>query len=297
MGSEAHVIVVGDRRLLDVARARIDDLEARWSRFRPTSEVSRLNATAGGPLAVSEETRSLVTAAIAGWRLTGGVFDPTVLGDVIRSGYDRSFPMAVVRRSGGISLLQRNCGGIVVDPVAGTVTLPADTGFDPGGIGKGFAADVVVAELLDDGAEAACVNLGGDLRAEGCGPDGDRWVVALPAAGDDVAVAIASGAVATSTTGKRAWKVGDEQRHHLVDPASGRPGASAVETVTAIARTAALAEIATKAAIVGAADAVGATRALTALGVDGMALEADRSATTDGFGRFVVDGGRWRGAA
>src|SRR5512142_1269671 len=83
MGSDAHVVVVGGRTgLVDDVRRRIVDLEQRWSRFLPASEVSVLNACAGEAVEVSPETRLLVERAIEAWRLTGGAFDPTVLGSL-----------------------------------------------------------------------------------------------------------------------------------------------------------------------------------------------------------------------
>src|SRR4029078_51858 len=50
------------------------------------------------------------------------------------------------------------------------VRLPAGTGFDPGGIGKGLAADIVVDEIRADGADGVCVNPGGDVRVDGPSP-------------------------------------------------------------------------------------------------------------------------------
>src|SRR4051812_2608175 len=92
MGADAHVIVVGGSGELAVAvRERIDDLERRWSRFLPDSEVNELNRCSGQPLMVSPETAQLVERATQAWRITGGSFDATVLGDVIRAGYDRPF--------------------------------------------------------------------------------------------------------------------------------------------------------------------------------------------------------------
>ena len=136
MGSDAHVVIVGDPVLLDVARRRVDDLEQRWSRFLPDSEISRLNRGRGAPLRVSRETIELVRRAVDGWQRTGGRFDPTVLGDLVRAGYDRPFEAVVVKPGVGVSALRRDCGGIRLDVDASTVQLPAHTGFDPGGIGK-----------------------------------------------------------------------------------------------------------------------------------------------------------------
>src|SRR5579859_6764603 len=136
MGSDCHVIVVGDPGLAELARLRVDDLERRWSRFLPDSEVSRLNAGHGQPARVSPATFELVRRAVAGWARTGGRFDPTVLGDLIRAGYDRPFEEVAARPSAGASPWRRGCGGIRLDAANRTVTLPPDVGFDPGGLGK-----------------------------------------------------------------------------------------------------------------------------------------------------------------
>src|SRR2546423_15717227 len=96
MGTDVHLIVVGGPEgVLAGAAAMVDDLEQKWSRFLSDSEVSRLNAVAGEPLAVSSETIELVERAIAGWHSTGGRFDPTLLPEGIAAGYDRSVELIV----------------------------------------------------------------------------------------------------------------------------------------------------------------------------------------------------------
>lgn len=284
MGSEARVVVTGDAALADFARRRVADLEQRWSRFLPASEVSRLNRGRGTAVRVSPDTFDLVRRAVAGWRATGGRFDPTVLGDVVRAGYDRPFAAVVVRPGAGVSLLHRDCGGIVLDASTSSVTLPAGVGFDPGGLGKGLAADIVVAELLAAGAEGASVSLGGDLRAEGTGPNDGCWLVAVehPGSGRVATLALAAGAVATSTIRLRAWTVAGERRHHLIDTATGGPSTGDVVAVSAIARQGVDAEVAAKAALL-----AGRVDALDALGCDGIATTTSGSVTTTaGFDLF-----------
>ncbi len=291
MGSEAHVVVTGDPRLLRMARARIEELERRWSRFVPTSEISFLNSHRGAPHPVSPDTFQLVDRAIRGWRATGGRFDPTILGDLIREGYDRPFQAVALDPGSGVSVLRRNAGGIRTDAEAQTIELPSDAGFDPGGLGKGLGADIVVEELLAAGAEGACVNLGGDLRVEGVGPDHGRWLISVdhpteprPAA----LVALAAGGVATSTSLKRAWTVGRRRRHHLIDPETGHSLQSPAVAVTALARDAASAEIATKNALL--ADAGSELAALEELGSDGLIVTGDGGVEmTAGTTRFLID--------
>ena len=297
MGSDAHVIVVGDpddhdhdhdddhdddhavpaEPLADRAVARIAELEARWSRFLPDSEISELNRRAGETVAVSADTVLLVTRAIEAWRLTGGGFDPTVLGAVLAAGYDRSFEelvdQPVVPRP---STLLVGCTDIVVS--TGSVHLPAHTGFDPGGIGKGLAADLVVYELLAAGATGVCVNLGGDLRVAGTGPDGGPWTVAIehPWRDEPLAlVGLADGAVATSTTLRRTWLAGGTARHHLIDPSTGEPSDTDLNLVSVVTGQAWVAEVLAKAVLLR-----GATRAFDLLDPAlANALTVDREGT------------------
>src|SRR5439155_12312421 len=222
MGTDMHVVVVGGSLdHLDMARELVDDLERRWSRFRPDSEISRLNDAAGRPVRVSAETLALVRLAVEGAQITDGRFDPTVLGAMLRAGYDRSFELLTDASPNGHSVLGSGFEGIVVDEEGSTVTLPAGVGFDPGGIGKGYAADLLVRELLSRGAAGVCANVGGDLRVEGQSAEGGPWAVAVqhPFRPRPVGViGLRSGAVATSSRVRRAWGPKDDRRHHLIDP-------------------------------------------------------------------------------
>jgi FAD:protein FMN transferase len=251
MGTDAQIIVVGGPDGLEAhARARIADLERRWSRFIDTSEVSALNRHAGAPVKVSAATVELVQRAIEAWRFTRGRFDPTVLGSVIRAGYDRSFDELGSLPRAGSSDLALGAGGIeILDDM---VRLPLGTGFDPGGVGKGLAADIVAEELEAAGAIGGCVNLGGDLRVFGPNPDGNAWTVAVdhPIYGDALTrLGISDGATATSTTLRRRWSVDGDTRHHLIDPATGQPSTSDLTFVTVVAGYAWAAEVLAKAVL------------------------------------------------
>ncbi len=251
MGTRLHILVVGSAHLLDQAVRRVDQLEARWSRFIERSEVSRCNATRGIPVDVSADTRSLVRHAIHGWRETDGAYDPTVLDSLIASGYDRSYDLmgddidaaadghrAVDRASNYDPQPSPGCDGIIVEDEFGTVMLPIGTGFDPGGIGKGLAADIIVDELMAAGAGGAMVNLGGDLRVAGNAPTADGWVVEIsePSVQQEVigVAAMVDGGLATSTTRRRVWEVDGVAQHHVIDPRVGRPVVSQAQLATVI---------------------------------------------------------------
>ena len=233
--------------------AHLRELEARWSRFESSSEISQLNASAGVPLVVSAPTVALIELGIEGWRVTNGCFDPTVLGDVMRAGYDRSFcDITDATARVASSSFRRGCDGIEIDAASRTVRLPTGVGVDPGGIGKGLAADLVLDALRAAGAEGACVNVGGDVRVGGTAP-GDGWVIELSRSECSRAretVHIVDGAVATSAPSYRAWLRCGSRKHHLIDPRTGEPIDNAIVSVSVAAARGWQADVLTKAIFV-----------------------------------------------
>jgi thiamine biosynthesis lipoprotein len=257
MGTNAHLIVVGGdarhaRHVAMWARDRLHELEARWSRFLSDSEVSRMNAAAGSPVVVSSDTLGLVERAIEGWHRTQGAFDPTVLDALVAQGYDRDFD-AIDHDAPAPAdpSPSPGCADITIDRVVGAVRLPRNVHFDPGGIGKGFAADLVAAEVMAHDVDGVCVNLGGDLRVDGDAPDGNGWIVDLehPLTGRSMMhVRLRTGAVASTWRTRRVWGPPPARRHHLIDPHTGTPAASGLAGTSVLAGRAWWAEVLAKAA-------------------------------------------------
>jgi thiamine biosynthesis lipoprotein len=119
------------------------------------------------------------------------------------------------------------------------IRLPARTRLDPGGLGKGLAADVVVEELLADGARGALVNVGGDLRVAGEPPESDEWRIRVehPTNREHTVgtVALIGGGIATTNRMHKQWSIGDRVVHHVLDPSTGLPGVRAWAAVTVVA--------------------------------------------------------------
>jgi thiamine biosynthesis lipoprotein len=257
MGTAARVVVVADDadELAAAACVELCGLAGIWSRFDPESDVGRINAEAGQAVRVAPETLTLVDLSLTGFRVSGGAFDPTVLGDLLRAGYDRSFETITdASARAALSDLTRGALGIEVDRDASTVRTPIGTGFDGGGIGKGLAADIVVDRLASAGATGACINNGGDARAWGSAPEGESaWAFAVEApTGDDhvTSIALRDGAIATSSPAKRAWGGTGARAHHLIDPRTGEPIVNDIASVSVIAARGWQAEVLTKSVFV-----------------------------------------------
>ncbi len=240
------------------AEAFFRSVESRFSRFLPDSELSRLNAEAGGgPVPVSSDLAELVRLGVAAAQRSGGVFDPTILDALEAAGYDRSIdviraegttvrPIAPGTVSGGWQGLR-----VKLDDHGPAVIRPAGRRIDLGGIAKGWAADQAAKLLQPLGPYL--VSAGGDLRAWGDQPgagQGKGWLVAVDDPqhpGVDVAwLAVRDGAVATSSVASRRWAGG----HHLIDPRTGRPAETDLWSVTAVTATVAVAEVAAKVALI-----------------------------------------------
>lgn len=232
--------------------AEVRDLFEAWertlSRFRPDSELSRLNALAGRPVRVGPLLIRVVQAAIAAARATDGVFDPTLGRQLIAAGYAQSFDISSDAR---FRLSPARPGGdwreLAVDRERSLVTVPRGVTVDLGGIAKGMAVDSAVSLLERAGASNGLVNAGGDMRAFTSG--GPGWPVGL----SDVAgqfLMLSAGAVATSSTARRRWRLGSEDQHHLIDPRTGAPSTSRIWSASVAAPSCEHAEVAAKAALI-----------------------------------------------
>jgi len=291
IGTTASV-VVDDDRLADAALgllvADLDDLDVACSRFRPDSELRRVERLGRGrPVPVSPLLFAALDAAAAVAARTAGIVDPTVGSALVELGYDRDF--ADVTDHDGAPPAAAPAPGwwrVVLDPAARTVTVPVGVHVDLGSTGKAFAADRSARRIAEALGCGVLVNLGGDVSVAGPPPPGGWGVgIALHSATDpadtDEVVALHSGGLASSGTTARAWSRAGRRVHHIVDPWTGEVAPSTWALVSVLAPTCLEANGWSTAAIVWGGDAPGN---LAAHGI------AARLVTADGAVRHV---GSW----
>lgn len=258
-------IVATDERTLPAAHAAavawVDDLDATASRFRADSEVARLAAEwSVEPTITAPATpllRSLVQDALWAADVTGGLVDPTLGRAMEANGYDADLDDVLSRHVDERVAAGREFGpptstlrDLRVDSSAGTVTFATGTLIDLGATGKATAADRIAADLAAAQPGGFLVDLGGDLAVAGKPPVGG-WVIATDgASAENARITITGQGVATSGIDRRRWQVGGASRHHLLDPATGRPVSRTWWRVTCVAASALEANTATTAALV-----------------------------------------------
>ena len=227
MGTTARVVVHGGSSTAAMLFDELGGLERRWSRFLDASELTGLNRSAGALTVVSPATYRLVEHLVAAHHLTGGRFDPTLLAHLVWHGYDRSYRelAEVADRASAPSAPLGRADEIELIDTIHAVVLPPGVQLDPGGLGKGLAADLVADLAVERGAAGVLVDVGGDVVTRGPAPEGGPWRIAVRAGdgeGEQVGE-LDDGAVATSDTAARTWTAGGRRHQHILDPATGSP--------------------------------------------------------------------------
>jgi thiamine biosynthesis lipoprotein len=237
----------------------IEASERRFTRFSDQSELSQLNRSAGTWFHASGDMTFVVFLAQHYVAQTGGLFDPSILPDLERVGYDRSMDLV---RAEDNQLAPVRFGptprsvpfeGLIVKPDENLIFLPHGMRLDLGGIAKGWIAEQA-AMILAEYSQTCLVDAGGDMFMVGL-PEGEEyWQIDLEDPGDAgqplTGLNVSPGALATSSVAKRAWKQGEMSRHHLIDPRTGEPAESDWLSVTVIAPHADMAEVFAKALLI-----------------------------------------------
>jgi FAD:protein FMN transferase len=263
------------------AQALFAEWEGHLSRFLPESELSLLNQRAGEPVEVGEVLYRVLETALSAANATDGLYDPTLLRQMLWVGYDRTFDELPATLPAVTSRIAPGGGwrGIRLDAERRRVTLPRGVGLDFGGIAKGMAVDAAIDRLGEMGIASAVVNAGGDLAVLGLPAGQEHWPIAVPGKDVSWSIPLCQGALATSGIARRHWRQGTDERHHLLDPRTGEPVHTGLWSVTVAAGRCQQAEVAAKAAFI-----LGAERGAEWLGAQGLA------------GLLVGEDGSWRAA-
>lgn len=231
----------GARRFVGAALEWLAAFEAKFSRFRPESVISRINAAAGREwVKVDAETDQLLDLAADLHHLTEGILDPTML-PLLRVWDWKSVHIKLPEKSEiKAALALTGFGKLQRKP--GQVWLPqAGMGLDFGGFGKEFAVDAIVSIAREHGIKDALIDLGRDLYAIGGNGQHPFWHVGLEDARHSGTcwggLAVSDFGVAASGDGQRRFEINGVRYGHILDPRTGWPVANGLRGVTVIAPT------------------------------------------------------------
>lgn len=210
------------RRLME----EVERLEAKYSRYRPTSFLSRINhcAAVGGSIEVDEETASLLDYVASCYQESDGLFDVT--SGKLRSIWD--FSSAEIPDPQAIEAILEFVGWEKLIWQRPFLRFPiAGLEIDLGGAVKEYAADRLVVLAKESGIAFGLINLGGDIAVIGPHPDGAPWEVGIrdPGRRDRLleSVALKGGALATSGDYERCLIYKGIRYSHILNPMTGWP--------------------------------------------------------------------------
>jgi thiamine biosynthesis lipoprotein len=217
---------------LDAVRRLFAHWDCVFSRFRPDSELCRVNRDPAKVVVLSRLFAHATRVALGAAAATEGLVDPTLGLGIEAAGYDRDF--SELDGDGPLGTTAPGCWRDL--RLSGRLlSRPPGVALDLNGVVKACAVDAALEELSGTGF----VSAGGDVAARG------GAVVGLPGGGS---LQLRFGGLATSGTTKRRWRRDGEVQHHLLDPRTGRPSTSRWERVTVAAGSCVAADVAAKAA-------------------------------------------------
>jgi thiamine biosynthesis lipoprotein len=268
MASPLRLVTGGERvdEAWSLVLERVAAVEGQLTRFDPRSALSRVNRAAGTDEWI-EAPRTLmraVTQAHRGYRLTGGRFDPRIIGALEALGERAGVPLPRSPETLGPDerWLEVDCAGH---------RLRVSSPIDLGGMGKGFAIGEAARALEERGIGTYLIESGGDV-VSGQPPAAGVWRIAVEHPDRDLPAAVirlTRGALATSSLAVRKWSgQAGSTVHHLLDPATGRP-ANEVRSVTVHAAHPVWAEIWSTSAFVRGARIPGVAGTRAAWWIDG----------------------------
>ena len=262
--------------------------EAVLSRTAEGSELYALNASNGETVECGADDilPALIETALAISEATDGAFDPTLAPVLDAWGFTKDLRRVPSADELAALLAHTGRDKVALEETADgySVALSDGAQLDLGGIAKGYAADLLRAQLEKEGVTSATLDLGGDVFVMGKKSDGSDWRIAVKDPGDTesyLGIVSASDAfIVTSGVYERYFEENGVRYHHILDPKTGSPAESGLVSVTVMCKNGAWADALSTACFV--------------LGADGaLALRDDLAAQGVAFELvFVTDDGR-----
>ncbi|HEY9153601.1 MAG TPA: FAD:protein FMN transferase [Opitutaceae bacterium] len=275
----------------NAALAWVENFEARYSRFRPQSEISRINDAAGKhEVTIDGEMERILDVCAAIWRMTDGILDVTALPLMRLWNYRAPSPQIPQREA--IEAACAKVGWTKVQRRPGRIFLPIEgMSIDLGGWGKEYAVDAVVELARSHKIESGLVDFGHDVRAWGAPIGRPAWHIGL----EDPqhpgthrgSIALFNRAVASSGDYLRNFSAGGRRFGHIIDPRTGEPVSNGCAQTTVVAHSCLQAGIlSTTAFILG--PIAGLKLIQDSMGAEGLIVTRNARHQTRNFFQYVV---------
>lgn len=185
---------------------------------------------------LSENTKNLLEYSLKMAELTDGAFNPCLYPVTKEWGFTTG-SYKVPEETKIEELLKYTDYKKVQFLEDNSISLEAGMMIDLGGIGKGYAGDLIVQMRKENGSKAGIINLGGNVHCYGQKPDGQDWYLGVNPFGKGALIGIhyGEGTLITSGGVSRNFTADDGKTYiHIIDPKTGMPVENGLVSVTII---------------------------------------------------------------
>ncbi len=234
-----------ENELLEKIKNQVYHDENKFSRTLSGSEIYVLNSSESGAR-ISDEASALLCKALEISNATNGAFSPT-LGALVDLWNVKSENPRVPKEH-EISALLEICDATEISVSDGFVQKKnAETKLDLGGIAKGYSSGKCADMLRSGGVENALISFGGSIGCLGnADKDSDGWKIGIKNPFDTSeivgSITITDCYLAVSGAYERYFEKDGIRYHHILDPKSGYPASSDIESSAVISKDAVLAD-------------------------------------------------------
>lgn len=257
----------GNDGAAEAVQTLIYDLDAALSRTQENSEVSMLNSSAGmgNSVALSEDIFNLLEAAVAFSERTNGAFNPAIAPIMDAWGFTKDEKHVPSDEELQKLLPLLNLDALELENGKALLSVKGMS-LDLGAIAKGYAGDKATALLREFGVSSALVSLGGNITAIGTKPDGSGWRVAVRDPNNQEGylgiITLTDKTVSTSGGYERFFEQDGVIYHHIIDPKTGYPARSGLQSVSVVSASGTVADaLSTALFVMGEEDALALWRA------------------------------------
>lgn len=245
MGTTVSVEIVLEEKIskekAEKAIGRVREIfsenEKIFSRFDPESELSKINKNIGKEMRVSTKMLEVLGLCLKFHEICEGYFDPRVIENLEKIGYDRDFGSVDFSGRNASPKLEKIKSRLAEDL---RINFPKQTvlarkRIDTTGIAKGYTVDEAAEFLRKEGFENFVVDAGGDMFAEGLDENQEKWKIGIEGLEDErIMLQLSGEGIATSGISQKRWAAGGKKYHHLINPKDPEKFSHNIKTVTVV---------------------------------------------------------------
>jgi FAD:protein FMN transferase len=245
LGTDINICIIIDNEAeRKRAKKNIEEIENIYRakqkifcRFNQESELSQLNKNLSVPQKASPDILYLAGRALHYHKISGGLYDPRIIGVLEKIGYGKDFKKTDFEKADLPEIFAKFENGLEKDLEVRGDTVSFKRRMDFSGIAKGYITDCAADYLKKQGWKNFLVDSGGDMHVAGKNQENKKWLIAIEGVPESkIMIEMTDKGIATSGISRKKWQIKGKKFHHLVNPKDPNHFSYELRTVSVIAQ-------------------------------------------------------------